>query len=81
MKAKKRVFGPIELDFKGKCPLNEPGVIIDYKNLPIIKKYLTESGKIIASRVSGVSDKNQRKLAREIKLARYLALIPYTDRV
>ena len=51
----------------------------DYKNIDILKQFITETGKIIPARVSGVSSSNQRKITRHIKIARFLALIPYTD--
>tara|TARA_B100000965_G_scaffold386777_1_gene389387 strand:- start:20 stop:214 length:195 start_codon:yes stop_codon:yes gene_type:complete len=51
----------------------------DYKNIDILKQFITETGKIIPARVTGVSSSNQRKITRHIKIARFLALIPYTD--
>ena len=51
----------------------------DYKDVNILKQYITETGKIIPARVTGVSASNQRKLTKHIKIARFLALIPYTD--
>ena len=51
----------------------------DYKNVSLLKQFITETGKIIPARVTGVSASNQRKLTRYIKIARFLALIPYTD--
>ncbi len=52
---------------------------IDYKDLNMLKGYITESGKIVPSRITGISAKMQRQLADAIKRARYLALIPYCD--
>lgn len=52
---------------------------IDYKDLNTLKAYITETGKIVPSRITGTSAKYQRQLARAIKRARYLALLPYTD--
>ena len=52
---------------------------IDYKDLDVLKDYLMESGRIVPSRITGTSAKHQRSLAKAIKLARYLALIPYCD--
>lgn len=52
---------------------------IDYKDLNTLKGYVTETGKIIPSRNTGTKAHYQRQLTRAIKLARFLALIPYTD--
>ena len=52
---------------------------IDYKDLNILKNYVSESGKIIPSRVSGTKTRYQRQLSTAIKRARYLSLIPYSD--
>ncbi|MEE9552262.1 MAG: 30S ribosomal protein S18 [Gammaproteobacteria bacterium] len=52
---------------------------IDYKDLHILKNYVTETGKIVPSRISGVKARYQRQLSTAIKQARYLALIPYSD--
>ena len=51
----------------------------DYKNVNILKQFITETGKIIPARVTGISASNQRKITKSIKIARFLALIPYTD--
>ena len=52
---------------------------IDYKDLNTLKSYITETGKIVPSRVSGTNARYQRQLATAIKRARYLALLPYSD--
>lgn len=52
---------------------------IDYKDVDLLKGYITETGKIIPSRITGTSAKYQRMLTAAIKRARFLALIPYTD--
>jgi len=52
---------------------------IDYKDVYFLKNYITETGKIVPSRITGVSAKMQRQLSRAIKHARFLALIPYCD--
>jgi len=52
---------------------------IDYKDLNTLKSYLTETGKIVPSRISGTKARYQRQLSTAIKRARYLALIPYCD--
>ena len=51
----------------------------DYKDINILKQFITETGKIIPARVTGVSAANQTKLTKNIKIASFLALIPYTD--
>lgn len=60
----------------GKIPTNA----IDYKNHRFLKKYISETGKIVPSRITGVRNLYQHWLAREIKYARFLALLPYCDR-
>jgi len=52
---------------------------IDYKDLATLKGYITETGKIVPSRITGTRSFYQRQLAVAIKRARYLALLPYTD--
>ena len=52
---------------------------IDYKDLETLKGYVTETGKIVPSRITGTKARYQRQLATAIKRARYLALLPYTD--
>ena len=52
---------------------------IDYKDLELLKAYVSETGKIVPSRITGTKARYQRQLAKAIKKARYLALIPYTD--
>ena len=52
---------------------------IDYKDVNNLKNYITETGKIVPSRITGTSAKYQRKLSKAIKLARFLALLPYCD--
>lgn len=53
---------------------------IDYKDFNKLKGYITETGKIVPSRITGTSVKYQRQLSKAIKRARFLALIPYCDR-
>jgi small subunit ribosomal protein S18 len=52
---------------------------IDYKDLQTLKGYVTETGKIVPSRITGTKARYQRQLATAIKRARFLALLPYTD--
>ena len=52
---------------------------IDYKDLETLKAYVSETGKIVPSRITGTEARYQRQLTTAIKRARYLALIPYTD--
>ena len=62
------------------CRFTAEGVQeIDYKDLEVLKQYITETGKIVPSRITGTKAKFQRQLATAIKRARYLALLPYTD--
>ena len=62
------------------CRFTAEGVSqIDYKDLETLKAYVTETGKIVPSRITGTQAKYQRQLATAIKRARYLALLPYTD--
>ncbi|WP_221797677.1 30S ribosomal protein S18 [Oceanobacter mangrovi] len=62
------------------CRFTAEGVKqIDYKDLETLKGYITETGKIVPSRITGTRAKYQRQLATAIKRARYIALLPYTD--
>ena len=66
--------------YKRYCRFTVDGVeYIDYKDIETLSQYITESGKIIPSRVTGTKARYQRQLSRAIKLARYLALLPYSD--
>ena len=60
------------------CPFSGKNApTIDYKDPKLLGRYISERGKIVPSRITAVSQKAQRKLAREIKRARFLALLPY----
>jgi len=62
------------------CRFTADGVDqIDYKDLGILKAYVSETGKIVPSRITGTKARYQRQLATAIKRARYLALLPYCD--
>ncbi|MCG6862060.1 MAG: 30S ribosomal protein S18 [Chromatiaceae bacterium] len=62
------------------CRFTAEGITeIDYKDLNLLKSYVSESGKVVPSRITGTAAKYQRQLTQAIKRARYLALLPYTD--
>ena len=62
------------------CRFTAEGVTeIDYKDLDTLKQYVSETGKIVPSRITGTKAKYQRQLATAVTRARYLALLPYTD--
>ena len=61
--------------FSGKNP-----EVVDYKNINLLRRYMTEKGKILPSRVTQVSTKKQKELSAAIKRARFLALLPYVSR-
>ena len=74
--AKLSIFQPNKYKYKRSCPLSVKGApIIDYKNIKLLKKYVSENGKILTSRITNVSQKKQRELSVSIKRARNLALI------
>ncbi len=63
------------------CRFTAEGVTeIDYKDVDTLKSYITETGKIVPSRITGTQARYQRQLGTAIKRARYLALLPYSDR-
>ena len=63
------------------CPFSGAGAPkIDYKDVKLLQRYVSERGKIVPSRITAVSAKKQRELAQAIKRARYLALLPYVTR-
>lgn len=81
MKEKKKVFKK-KASLHDRAPRQcrfcvEKLTAIDYKDVAVTKRYITEKGKIIPSRVTGTCAKHQRQLASAIKLARFVALLPY----
>lgn len=63
------------------CRFTAEGVeYIDYKDLDTLKAYITDTGKIVPSRITGTRARYQRQLSQAVKRARFLALLPYTDR-
>ncbi len=74
--SKMSLFQKPDVKFFKPCPLSGKGApIIDYKNIKLLKKYMSESGRILPSRITSVSLKKQKELSRSIKRARLLALI------
>jgi small subunit ribosomal protein S18 len=62
------------------CKFTAEGITsVDYKDIELLKGFVTESGKIVPARITGTKAKYQRQLTTAIKVARYLALMPYTD--
>ncbi len=74
--AKLSIFQPNKYKFKKKCPLSIKGApVVDYKNIKLLKRYVSENGKILPSRITNVCQKKQRELSLSIKRARNLGLI------
>lgn len=62
------------------CPFSvDNAPVIDYKDISLLKRYVSDRGKLMPSRITGVSAKYQRQLTTAVKRARQLALLPYTD--
>jgi len=62
------------------CYFTESGTKPDYKDVLILRRFISDRGKIIPQKYSGLTAKNQRMLSSEVKKARYMALLPYTDK-
>ncbi|OGD86503.1 30S ribosomal protein S18 [Candidatus Curtissbacteria bacterium RBG_13_35_7] len=62
-----------------RCPLCEQGTVIGYKEVPILKKYISERGKILGRARSGICATHQRQVTNSIKRARYVALMPFVQ--
>ena len=74
--SKLSIFQPNKYKFKKTCPLSIKGApIVDYKNIKLLRRYVSENGKILPSRITNISQKKQRELSLSIKRARNLALI------
>ena len=80
--------GDRDRDFKGDreprmrrrfTPENTKELVIDYKNPQMLKNFLTDRGKIVPARISGLTARQQRQLTKAIKRARMLALLPFTS--
>ncbi len=62
--------------FSKKCPLSiKNAPVVDYKNISLLKKYVSDNGKIVSSKITSVAFSKQRKLTKEIKKAKILGLI------
>ncbi|MBM5570373.1 MAG: 30S ribosomal protein S18 [Deefgea sp.] len=62
------------------CRFSAEGIAhVDYKDVALLKDFISENGKIIPARITGTKAKYQRQLSTAIKVARFLALLPYTD--
>ena len=74
--SKLSLFQKSDSKFSKECPLSgKDAPVIDYKNIKLLKKYISETGRILPSRVTSVSLKKQKELSRSIKKARVLALL------
>ena len=74
--SKLNLFQKPGIKFFRPCPLSgKDSPLVDYKNIRLLKKYISESGRILPSRITSVSEKKQKKLSRAIKRARLLALL------
>ena len=74
--SKLSIFQPNKYKFKKTCPLSSKDApTVDYKNIKLLKRYVSENGKILPSRITNISQKKQRELSLSIKRARNLALI------
>ncbi len=63
------------------CPFSGPGApVIDWKDVKLLSRFLSERGKIVPARITAVSTKKQRELALAIKHARYMGLLPYVTK-
>ena len=70
------LFQKSDSKFSKKCPLSVKNApVIDYKNINLLKKYVSDNGKIVSSKISSVSYSKQKKLTKEIKKAKILGLI------
>ena len=77
-----RLFGRPYFQRSKSCPFSKPNAPkIDYKDVKLLSRYISEYGKIIPRHITGVSAKKQRELANAIKVARHLSLLSPTSRV
>ena len=79
-KKDERMTSPFE-ESKRFCPFSQPNSPkIDYKDIKLLSRYISEKGKILPTRITNVSNKKQKLLSQAIKRARYLGLISYTQK-
>ena len=79
--SKLSLFQRTNESFTKTCPLSIKGApVVDYKNVKLLKKYISDSGKILPSRITSVSQKKQKELSIAIKRARFLSLMSYTNK-
>jgi small subunit ribosomal protein S18 len=68
-----------EFRARKRLPTSEKDLVLDYKNPQLLKNFLTDRGKIVPARISGLTARQQRQLTKAIKRARMLALLPFTS--
>ena len=74
--SKLSLFQKPGIKFFRPCPLSgKDAPLVDYKNIKVLRKYISDTGRILPSRITSVSQKKQKKLSKEIKRARLLALL------
>ena len=74
--SKLSLFQKSDNKFSKKCPLSvKDGPVVDYKNISLLKRYISDNGKIMSSKITSVSFNKQKKLTKEIKKAKILGLI------
>lgn len=78
VRSKKRTIGYKRIS--NKCYFTESNTEPDYKEVLILRRFITDRGKLLHKSLTGLTAKNQRKLSTEIKKARYMGLLPHTDR-
>ena len=62
------------------CYFTETSTTPDYKDVLILRRFITDRGRLLPKKITGLSARNQRLVSKEIKKARFMALLPYTDR-
>jgi len=74
------LFQKPAIKFRRECPLSGKNApFINYKNIKLLQKYISETGKMLPSRITSVSYSKQKELSSEIKKARILALLPFAN--